>query len=86
MLCVSAVQFLRKINHRRAAEFAEGTQSSFPDRVLKLGVNEKLLSKLLLQVPWSHGSSDAAIHGPGAVGVPIRMSIIGCAQTDGIVT
>ena len=32
-LCVSAVKFLRKINHRRAAEFAEGTQSCFPDRI-----------------------------------------------------
>jgi len=30
---VSAVKFLRKINDRRAAEFAEGTQSCFPDRV-----------------------------------------------------
>jgi len=35
VLCVPAVKFLRKINHRRAAEFAEGTQSCFPDRLLE---------------------------------------------------
>jgi hypothetical protein len=33
------VKFLRKINHRRAAEFAEGTLSCFPDRLLEEGTD-----------------------------------------------
>ena len=55
VLCVSAVKFLRKVNHRRAAEFAEGTQSCFPDRLPDGGPNATL-SKFTL--PTTSSSCD----------------------------